>query len=64
MKANIEIEELEEILRKIVRDVVQEEIMKLRATLLPFVSDEEQKEIEDSYKAPSADVAKTVELEE
>lgn len=64
MKANIQIEGLEEILRQIVRDVLQEELMKLRAALLPLVSEDEQEEIERLYGKPSADIAKTLELKE
>lgn len=46
--------------RKSVREVFGEEMMALRATLLPFISDKEQADIEKRYKAPSQKVAKTV----
>lgn len=54
---------LKDIIREAVRDVLEEEMMKLRLLLTPYVSDEEQKEIEESYGEPSKEVARTLILE-
>lgn len=59
----MEIKEFEKIIRKIVKEVVELEMMKLRAYLLDYISDEEQKEIESLYKKPSTRVAKKIEIE-
>jgi len=39
------------------------EFMKLRASLIPYISDEEQKDIENLYGKPSNEVAYTTNLE-
>ena len=55
---------LKHIIREAVRDVLEEEVMKVKLLLTPYVSDEEQKEIEESYGEPSKEVARTLILEE
>jgi len=60
--ANITITEtkLKNLFREILKEVLTLEFMKLRADLLPFVSDKEQKEIERLYKKPSRKIAKSI----
>lgn len=55
---------LRQIVKEAVRDALEEEILKLRLLLAPYVSDEEQEEIEKSYGEPSKEVARTLILEE
>ena len=52
------------IVKDAVRDVLEEEMMKLRLLIAPYISDEEQKEIEKDYKKPSKQIGKTLLLEE
>ena len=55
---------LKEIVKEAVRDALEDEIMKMRLLFAPYVSDEEQKEIERTYGKPSKETAKTLILEE
>ncbi len=55
---------LKEIVKAAVRDALEDEIMKMRLLFAPYVSDEEQREIEKSYGKPSKEVARTLVLEE
>lgn len=55
---------LKDIVREAVRDALEEEIMRLRLLLVPFVSVEEQKDINERYGKPLKDVARTLTLEE
>jgi len=55
---------LKEIVKEAVRDALEDEIMKMRLLFAPYVSDEEQKEIERSFSKPSKETAKTLILEE
>ncbi|MBE9571464.1 MAG: hypothetical protein IMF11_12615 [Proteobacteria bacterium] len=55
---------LKDLIREAVRDVLEEEVMKVKLLLTPYVSDEEQREIEESYGQPSKQVARTLVLEE
>ena len=57
-------DKLKDIIREAVKDVFEEEMMKLRLLLIPYVSDEEQREIEESYGEPSKEVTSTLVLEE
>ena len=52
------------IVKDAVRDALEEEMVKLRLLITPNISDEEQKEIEISYKKPSKLVGKTLLLQE
>ena len=51
---------LKDLIREAVRDVLEEEMMKVKLLLAPYVSDEEQMEIEESYGEPSKQVARTL----
>ena len=54
---NITIEDLKGIIKEVVEEVVRNEILKLRISLLPFVSEEEQEEIEEMFgKEPTEEV--------
>ncbi len=55
---------LKNIIKDAVRDVLEEEMIKLRLLFAPYISDEEQREIEENYRQPSKDVARTLTLEE
>ncbi len=57
-------DKLKDIIKDAVKDVFEEEMMKLRLLLIPYVSDEEQREIEESYGEPSKEVTSTLVLEE
>ncbi|PIQ94378.1 MAG: hypothetical protein COV68_04920 [Nitrospirae bacterium CG11_big_fil_rev_8_21_14_0_20_41_14] len=57
-------EKLKDIIKEAVRDVLEDELMKMRLLLAPYVSDEEQKEIEESYGKPSKEVVRALRLEE
>ena len=63
--ANITIpkKELKTVIKESVREVLSQELMKLRALLLPLVSQKEQRDIEKRYGKPSRKVAKTIEAE-
>ena len=49
MEHGITIEEVREVIKEVVEEVVRKEMLKLRISLLPFVSDEEQKELEEMF---------------
>jgi hypothetical protein len=51
---NIDQDELYNLIKRAVRDVLQEEMFRHRLEALPFVSDEEMKEIEETYGKPLA----------
>ena len=55
---------LRNIIKDAVRDVLEEEVRMLRLLIMPYVSDEEQKEIEESYGVPSGVVSRTLILKE
>ncbi len=57
--------ELYNLIKLAVRDVFEEELFRIRLEALPFVSDEEMKQIEESYDTPQLrkDVARTESLE-
>ena len=44
--------ELRNMLKEIVKEVIEEEMIKIRLMLVSYVSDEEQKEIKEVYKEP------------
>ena len=53
----ISVEEIKGIIREVVEEIVRNEILKLRISLLPFVSEEEQEEIEEMFgKEPIEEV--------
>ena len=51
---------LKNLFRETVQEVLVLEFMKLRADLLPFISEEEQKEIEKLYREPRRKIAKSI----
>jgi len=55
--------ELRAVVKESLREVLTQELMKLRALLLPFVSQKEQKNVEKLYGKPSRNVAKSIEIE-
>lgn len=55
-------EELKTIVKESIREILEQEIMKLRALFMPFVSQKEQKDIEKRYRRPSRKVAKSIEI--
>ncbi len=67
MEATIDIEEMKNIIKQTIKESVKEvmevEMMKLRAELLNYISDEEQKDIEKIYGEPENKVEKSVEVE-
>lgn len=55
-------EKLKTMIKESVREVLEQESIKLRALLLPFVSEKEQKDIEKRYGKPSRKTAKSFEI--
>lgn len=51
---------LKNIVKGAVRDVLEEEIVKLRLLFAPYISDEEQAEIERDYEKPSTEAVRTL----
>jgi hypothetical protein len=56
-------EKLRVIIREEISDIIKKEFMKLRLMLIPEISTEEQKEIEELYGEPSFEEAETIELD-
>jgi hypothetical protein len=54
--------ELKTIVKESVREIFEQESMKLRSLLLPLVSRKEQKDIEKRYGRPSRKTAKSIEV--
>ncbi|MFA5866065.1 MAG: hypothetical protein WC975_15435 [Phycisphaerae bacterium] len=55
--------ELKDVVKESVREVFCQELMKIRALLLPDVSVKEQQDIERRYGKPSCKTVKTVEID-
>ena len=55
-------EQLKKLVKESVREVLNVELMKTRASLLGFVLPSEQKDIEKRYKKPSRRVVRTYTL--
>jgi len=51
--------EFESVIRKSIREALASELAQIRAVFLPFVSDNEQKEIERRYGKPTRKAAKS-----
>ena len=65
MKIEIDDEiKLRNIIKDAVRDALEEEVGRLRLLIMSYVSDEEQKKIEESYGEPSGVVSRTLILKE
>ncbi|MDO9399271.1 MAG: hypothetical protein Q7T79_01090 [bacterium] len=54
--------ELKMIVKESVREVFQQELMKFRALILPFVSQKEQSDIEKRYNKPVRNIAKSIDI--
>ena len=54
--------EIKKLARESVREVLDIEMMRLRASLLPYVSEKEQKNIEKLYQKPSGRAVRTVRM--
>ena len=52
MSITVDEGKLYEIVKKAVSDVVKEEVAKLRLQLIPYVTDEEMKEMEELFGSP------------
>jgi hypothetical protein len=50
------------IVKDAVKDAMEEEMAKLHLLIAPYISDEEQKEIEKRYQKPSRQIGKTLSL--
>jgi predicted transcriptional regulator len=59
MKAEVELKALKTELVSAIRETIQEEMMKIRAELIPYISDREQEEIDRLYDKPSRRIAKS-----
>ncbi|MBU0567347.1 hypothetical protein KJ693_06650 [bacterium] len=55
---------LRKIVKDAVRDLLEEEAPRLRLLFAPYISNEEQRQIEEDYKEPSTEVARTLTLKE
>ncbi len=55
--------DLKILIKESVKEVLEQEIMKLRALMLPYVSKAEQKDIERRYKKPTRRAIKKIEIE-
>jgi hypothetical protein len=55
--------ELKLLIKESIKKVLEQEIMELRALMLPYVYKDEQKNIEKLYKKPVRRVAKRIEIE-
>jgi len=54
--------ELKTIIKESVREILEQESMKLRAFLMPWALDREQRDIEKRYGRPSRKVAKSLQF--
>jgi hypothetical protein len=54
--------DLKILIKESVKEVLEQEIMRLRALMLPYVSEAEQKDIERRYKKPTRRVIKRLEI--
>jgi translation elongation factor EF-Ts len=52
------------IVKDAVKDAMKEEMAKLHLLIAPYISDEEQQEIERTYQKPSKQIGKTALLQE
>jgi hypothetical protein len=60
----IQEEQLRTIIREEMSDIIKKEFMKLRLMLIPEISPQEQKEIEELYGHPTYEEAEIIELED
>jgi hypothetical protein len=62
-KIEISKKDLKILIKESVKEVLEQEIMRLRALMLPYVSKAEQKDIERRYKKPTRRAIKKIEIE-
>jgi hypothetical protein len=62
-KIEISKKDLKILIKESVKEVLEQEIMRLRALMLPYVSKAEQKDIERRYKKPVRRAIKKIEIE-
>jgi hypothetical protein len=55
--------DLKILIKESVKEVLEQEMMKLRALMLPYVSKAEQKDIEKHYKKPVPQAVKRIKIE-
>jgi hypothetical protein len=55
--------DLKILIKESVKEVLEQEIMRLRALMLPYVSKPEQKDIERRYKKPRLQAVKRINFE-
>ena len=60
MKAALQLEGFKKEIKKIIKESIKQEMMELKAELLPYISNKEQQDIEKLYKKPNKDIAKSV----
>lgn len=63
MSIQVSEKQLKILIKESIQEGIRAELAKLRAALLPYVSEKEQKEIEQLYKKPSRKVARTYQVE-
>ena len=54
---------IKQTIKESINEILEEEMMKLRAELVQYVSDEEQRDIESLYNTPENTVEKSIEFE-
>jgi len=62
MAISVSKKELKRTVKESVREVINQELMKFRSLLLPYVSQREQREIEKLYGEPFRRTAKTLKI--
>jgi hypothetical protein len=55
--------DLKILIKESIKEVLEQEIMRLRALMLPYVSKAEQRDIERRYKKPTRRAIKKIEIE-
>jgi hypothetical protein len=55
--------DLKILIKESVKEVLEQEMMRLRALMLPYVSNDEQKDIERRYKKPLRRPIKRIKIE-
>lgn len=54
MNTSQQLSDSEKDLKKIIKEAIQEEMMKFRSELIEYISDKEQKEIDELYGNPES----------
>ncbi len=61
--ATLNEKKLKSIVKESVREIFEQEFMKLRALAVPEISEEEQKDIDSHFGKPSRKTAKSIDLQ-